>query len=386
MKQAIRVVHVIETLGHGGAEYALLALLPALRASGMEPSLVVLDGSSDRCRVLLPDFQRAGVPVTFLAAPGLVGKAREFQMQLRGQPVDIVHAHLTRSVLVAGWPGAPENQPPPVMVGSLHNMGYDKPVPVGLRLRHWVKKRLAVRAACRFDLWLAVSSAVQAHYWRHWRLPPERMMVVPNPVVTPLQPAHALGKTPDPYPPLIVLPGRLVPEKGHDFALELAGRFQQENVPLQWLFAGGGPLLENLQAQIDARGLRDLVQITGALSQSEMHQRMAEATVVIQPSWQEGFGMTAAEAMALGKAVLVSDAGGLPETVGDAGRIVPAGDYQAWQAALRYLLDSSVARHTLGQAAQDRVAQCFSLDAISRKYLQVYRWLLGYEQPVEADA
>ncbi|GEM_PF-3905222 len=377
MKQAIRVVHVIETLGHGGAEYALLALLPALRQQGVESQLLVLDGSDNSRRALLPDFQRAGIPVGFLPAATLAGKARELQAQLRKQAVDIVHAHLTRSVLVAGWPGAPAMRDPPMLIGSLHNMGYDKSVPGRLWLRHWVKKRLAARVARSFDLWLAVSSAVQAHYQRHWRLKPERMMVVPNPVVVASQPTHTLGKTPDPYPPLIVLPGRLVPEKGHDFALELASRFQQENIPLQWLFAGGGPLLNDLQAQIDARGLRDIVQITGALSQCELHQRMAEATVVIQPSWQEGFGMAAAEAMALGKAVVASDAGGLPETVGDAGCIVPAGDYQAWQVALRYLLDSPVARATLGQAAQGRVARYFSVESVSQQHVQAYQRLLA---------
>jgi len=56
----------------------------------------------------------------------------------------------------------------------------------------------------------------------------------------------------------------------------------------------------------------------------------AWAEVVVVPSrWAEAFGLVAAEAMAAGAAVVVSDAGALPEVVGDAGRVFPAGDAAA---------------------------------------------------------
>jgi len=321
--------------------------------------------------------------VDFLPGPGYGQKAHELQRHLRQQPADVLQAHLTRSVLVAGWPFTKMAPEQPVKIGSLHNLGYEKPVAVSSRPRHWVKKALARRAASTFQHWHAVSSAVKDHYCLHWRLPPEAITVIPNPVNVPVPlPDQTLETTPAAASPLIILPGRLVPEKGHDFAIELARQLRAERPRLRWLFAGGGPLLESLQARLRAEGLSEVIGISGEISHPQMLQRLAEATVVIQPSRQEGFGMTAAEAMALGKPVLASDAGGLPETVGEAGRVVPISNRTGWLNSLRYLLDSPVARAALGQAARERIEARFAAPVVSRQWLALYRRVL--ERPDEA--
>jgi glycosyltransferase involved in cell wall biosynthesis len=62
------------------------------------------------------------------------------------------------------------------------------------------------------------------------------------------------------------------------------------------------------------------------------------ARALAHPAWYEGFGLTPLEAMACGTPVLVSDRSSLPEVVGDAGLIVPAGDADAWREALERVI------------------------------------------------
>jgi glycosyltransferase involved in cell wall biosynthesis len=377
MKKPCKIIHLIESLGRGGAEQSLLTLLPLLQDEGVAAEVVVLDGTSPDKRALCTDFMQAGIEVNFLAAGSLIAKARQLQAILQLQPVAALQAHLTRSVMVAGW-AVRSLAEPPVLIGSLHNQGYEKPVPWHSLPKHVLKKYLARQAATSFAHWQAVSDAVKKHYHWHWRLPENRIEVIPNCIR--VDAPEISGSTDLPSaggvieePCLVVLPGRLVPEKNHAFALHLARGLAAAGKNIRWVFAGGGPLQLSLQEQISRLGLEDSVQITGELEQKTLHDWLAQATVVIQPSLQEGFGMTAAEAMALGRPVLVSDVGGLPALAADAARVLPVNNLAAWQAALTYLLDSPVARSALGEAGRKRIAGVFVPDKIKDHWLQFYR-------------
>ena len=62
------------------------------------------------------------------------------------------------------------------------------------------------------------------------------------------------------------------------------------------------------------------------------------ARVLAHPAWYEGFGLPPLEAMASGTPVVVSDTSSLPEVVGGAGMVVPAGDVDAWRKALEMVV------------------------------------------------
>src|SRR5260370_7060609 len=62
------------------------------------------------------------------------------------------------------------------------------------------------------------------------------------------------------------------------------------------------------------------------------------ARVLAHPAWYEGFGLPPLEAMACGTPVVVSDTSSLPEVVGEAGLVLPAGDADAWRKALEKII------------------------------------------------
>ena len=94
--------------------------------------------------------------------------------------------------------------------------------------------------------------------------------------------------------------------------------------------------------------------------------------VYVQPSRYEGHSMALLEAMAAGRACVVSDIPELAQSVGEAGCVVVGRDAAAWAQALARLQADPGLRARLGHAAQSRV-QSSSIDRSAASYLALYR-------------
>lgn len=115
------------------------------------------------------------------------------------------------------------------------------------------------------------------------------------------------------------------------------------------------------------------------------HDAVMEAwrrcSVALVPStFAEPFGMVIIEAMAMGKPVIASRIGGIPEVVvdGETGILVPPGDASALREALRALVEDATLRARLGDAAS-RVAQSFFANSVIPRYEHVYEQLIRGE-------
>lgn len=165
--------------------------------------------------------------------------------------------------------------------------------------------------------------------------------------------------------------GRLVPEKGPLVLLDALGREPRLRVRA----AGSGPLHSDIVARATAAGVEDRVELVGALDPREVVDFLRALDVLAvpsmpTPSWTEQFGRVAVEAMACGVPVVSSDAGALPEVVGGAGIVVPAGDRAALAAAVLEAAGPRAAE--LRERGLARAASC-SWDAVGRAYLELYR-------------
>ena len=93
--------------------------------------------------------------------------------------------------------------------------------------------------------------------------------------------------------------------------------------------------------------------------------------MLAHPARDEGFGLTPLEAMALGTPVVVSDAGALPEVVGDAALRIPPGDPEAWTEAIGRVLDDEGLATRLRHKGPER-AKKFTLERMARGTFDVY--------------
>ncbi len=160
--------------------------------------------------------------------------------------------------------------------------------------------------------------------------------------------------------------GQLIPEKG---VLTLLKAYKQLGGDVELTLAGAGNQEAELREFCRASGLNRVHFVGHIPTVAELY---AASDVVVVPSeWEEAFGFVAAEAMACEAAVIVSDAGGLAEVVGDAGLVFRRGDAADLEVKLRQLIDSPEIRRDLGKRARRRVEEMFSLDRCVAELLAV---------------
>jgi glycosyltransferase involved in cell wall biosynthesis len=181
----------------------------------------------------------------------------------------------------------------------------------------------------------------------------------------------------------VVIPGRLVHEKGHADFLQALALLRTQGRQLSVTLAGHGPIRTTLERQIGQLGLDGCVSITGSLAHAQLLDVVQAADLVVVPSRFEGFGLTALEAMALGRPVLATTTGGLPEVIehGASGWLVPPQDPAQLAQAIGQLMDDAPLRQRLGAAGRTRAQQHFSLPTVTARLRDIYHRAVQARRP-----
>jgi glycosyltransferase involved in cell wall biosynthesis len=122
--------------------------------------------------------------------------------------------------------------------------------------------------------------------------------------------------------------------------------------------------------------LADGVIVLGSVSPSDLRPLYCAAEALVLPSLYEGFGLPPLEAMACGTPVVVSNAGALPEIVGDAGMLVRPDDPHDIAQGLGWVLGNASFRQALIERGLSRAAT-FSWDRAARETVAVYESVGG---------
>jgi D-inositol-3-phosphate glycosyltransferase len=183
---------------------------------------------------------------------------------------------------------------------------------------------------------------------------------------------------------VLLFVGRIQPLKGVDIAIDTLAKVHPVHPDASLLIVGGpsGPHGERemtaLRHQAAAAGVGSRVKMVGPLPHGLLADLYRAADLLLVPSRSESFGLVAAEAQACGIPVIASRAGGLPYVVddGSTGILVDGWDPDLYaEGVLRLLGDHDLAEK-MGAAALDW-ARRFSWDGTVRRYLELYRGVLG---------
>jgi glycosyltransferase involved in cell wall biosynthesis len=161
--------------------------------------------------------------------------------------------------------------------------------------------------------------------------------------------------------------------KGVDVLLRamalLGGR--GDDTPL--VLAGDGPLRTDLEQLTKRLGIEDVVRFAGFQELEALLELLQRCTLVVLPSRAESFGISILEAMAVGKPVVATRVGGIPEIVteGETGLLVPPEDEEALCAAMHGLLRDRGLRAKLAQTGRACVVQHFTADRMADRYESV---------------
>lgn len=187
-------------------------------------------------------------------------------------------------------------------------------------------------------------------------------------------PAQVLSKLQTgPTGQLIVHAAMLRGEKGHFFMLDVIEKLIPDFPGLLYVIAGEGGLMDSLVEEVHTRDLMAYVCFVGMVN--PVAPLIAKADIVVMPSLYEPLGMSQIEALGLSVPVVVSDAGGLPETVihNETGKVCPvpgqADSIERWVDALSLYLSNKELAQKHAHRGCEVVTQQFDVSANIKKLL-----------------
>jgi glycosyltransferase involved in cell wall biosynthesis len=179
---------------------------------------------------------------------------------------------------------------------------------------------------------------------------------------------------------------RLIEGKGTDTLIEAFARSESQR-RARLLIAGDGPERPRLQRLVESLGLTREVEFSGAVEDMLAFWSQCDVAILPSTSFVESFGMVAVEAMSLGKPVIATRNGGVPEVLGeDAGIIVDPDDPAALASALnRYASDAEL-RSKHGARGRRRCEEQFSIERCAADYAHLFAELGGAPLPAPTAA
>jgi glycosyltransferase involved in cell wall biosynthesis len=170
--------------------------------------------------------------------------------------------------------------------------------------------------------------------------------------------------------------GRLVPVKGPEFLLKAAKYIISEYPDTYFIFTGDGPLEQDLKRKALEMGISENVIFLGW--RDDVAKIISIYDIFVLPSLNEGMGRVLVEAMALGKSIVASNIGGIPDLVihGKNGFLVPPKNPKELAKYIQVLLEDKDKREKMGLAGKE-MAYNFTSERMVEKIANLYKKLLA---------
>jgi glycosyltransferase involved in cell wall biosynthesis len=361
----LRVLHLIDHMGAGGAQRIVLDLAES-RQAGIEMAIASL-----RSHCLPEATRRMAKAGIHYRALGLTrrnpfGIHRLWQLFNSWRP-DIVHSHLEVSSILAVFATLFHSGAKPCLINHQHNDPYHQ---------YSATYRMISRLlAPYFDAHVVPSgtlaSAMEKMLGRRYRI----MEIIPNGI----DPAW-LEKGPTPRTAalrggakhVIGTVGRLVPQKSTRTLLQATPRLLAAEPSTRIIVVGDGPLMPELKAQAGELGIGQSVSFLGY--SGDLVSIYSALDVFVLPSRYEGFPIALLEAMAMGIPVVATNILGNTDAVEDArnGLLVPYDSPQELASAILQLLSDDRLRNALRENARNRVRECYTREKFVARVESLY--------------
>lgn len=353
------VMHVMPTLGAGGAERVVFDIAQNLPQKGYEIETVSIIRGGE----MLQTFVDAGLHVRVLFRRGLAGisAVRSLWRVMRIMKPSIVHTHLFGADI---WGGvAAKLAGIRVLISTEHSINKD------YTAKHLFLKRRAVRL---FSQFVAVSTESEQYLHAVQGVPPGKVSIVRNGID--MKRIMMRGAHPFATEPKLIIVARLIPSKGHRTLFEALAKLMA--LPWRLQIVGNGPDEQALRAEAERLGILSRLEWLGY--RTDVPELLSRADLFCFPSEWEGLGLALIEAAATGIPIITSDLPALREVMDEeVATFVALGDIEGWSQAIRKCISLQEQMIQRAMHAAPSIQQRFSVERMAVGYAAVYRRMLS---------
>ena len=376
----VRLFSIIAASGAGGAEQVFATLLQGLDSARYEV-VVACHGRGS----MAATFARHAAQVTSLDLVRLrPGTVRDLATLMRDARCDVVHTHLWTADVLGGM--AARVAGVSAWVSSVAG-AYFLPIDVtGVRRA----RRVAMSRLYRSIYWGCDRVIAPSRYVADdlrtrsgIAVPEARLEVIENGVdVDDAERAARRGETGTAVrwgngAPTVAVVANFFPIKGHRYLIEAVPAVLRAFPDAHFVLAGDGPTRTEMMRLATELGVDAQMSFPGEIP--DALDLMRASDLVVLPSLSEGLPITLVEAMALGRPVVATRVGGIPEVAEDGvtARLVPPREASTLASAIIGVLRDAELAERLGSAARERARERFSADRMVRRTEAVYQELAG---------
>jgi glycosyltransferase involved in cell wall biosynthesis len=360
----MRIMHVIDSLEHGGAEAVVVDLANAC-SRDHEVTVCCARRRGDLANRLAPE-------VEFLCLDRPEGNDFTLPVRLarvaRRRQIDVLHSHswgLYLETAAAAWLAGSRT------VHTVHGPYLKQGRGAGQRFKARVRRILERLAARRGEAIACVTTSLQAFVTDDMRLG-AKACLVHNGI-----PEHDASEGSAPPPSTdevrrLVSVGRLASIKRYDVLLRAFAEVSQHRPRLRLTLVGDGPERQNLERLAERLCIKTSVDFVGF--RDDIPELLQQQDLFVLSSQHEGISIAILEAMRAGLPVVATRVGGVPDTVVDGvtGVLVPVDCPRSLAATIGRLLETPANLRAMGAAGRAVQRRRFSVARMREQYLELY--------------
>lgn len=385
----MRIVHIITRLIIGGAQENTTLTCEGLHdrghevilltgpTTGPEGSLVARAQSGGYAYLEIPSLTRAVNPWRDRKA------FRQITDILRETDPDVVHTHSSKAGILGRMAAARAHAP--VVVHTVHGMSFNRTQPRLLRSAYATAERFCAK---RTDKIVCVADAMReqmlaAHIGRQ-----NQYVTIRSGMETeyfdPARYDRAAVRREwrvDENDVVVGSIARLFVNKGYEQLIEIMAKAVRDQPRLRFVWIGDGAQRQSYESELQRRGLRDRVIITGLVPPSEIPRLLSGIDILAHASQWEGLPRAVVQALLMAKPAVSFAIDGAPEIVvsGETGELAPLKNHDAFAGAIVKLAKNADLRMRYGATGRERCRKEFDHHRMVDQLDDLYKRELGTE-------
>jgi len=358
----MKVLHIINSLGTGGAEKLLVDTLPLYVANGIDVELLLLNGTRTE---FLDRLQKSSVKIHHLGYSSLFNPLLIFRIIPYLDDYDLIHVHLFPALY---WVSLAK-----VLSRAKSKLVFTKHSTSNRRMElSFISRGIERCIFRRYSKIVNISSEVDVRLKQLLKFPLDRFVLIQNGVdlteIGDALPSNEFffGEIKGGDAKILIQVSSFRTPKDQQTLIRAMALLPKQ---IKLLLVGDGP--QRPECEDLARNLRVLSRIKFLRTRTDVPQLLKIADIVILSSGFEGFGLALVEGMAARKPVIGSDVPGIKGTIANAGISFPKGDSAILAERILELISDSKHYNSVAEACFERAKE-FDLKLMIQKHLELY--------------